>query len=80
MSTYKHVQTTCPECKHDIILHDEHRQETFCEKCGLIIHDNTIFKITTVIEREENRNKWLNDFWRKTNTEIKLKRMRDIYK
>ena len=78
--TYPHVDTTCPECKGDNILKDPFHQETYCTQCGLILSDTTISKITQVIEKEERRNHYLNEFWRETNKRIKLKEMRDIYK
>ena len=77
---YRHVQTNCPECKSDNIIVDPFHQETYCTQCGLILQDNTIFKITTVLQKEQDRNRWLNQFWKTTNKKIKFKEMRDIYK
>lgn len=67
MSEYnhKHIQTTCPECKSDEILVDSFHQETYCTHCGLILKDNTIFKITLAIEKEEKKLKFIRDLWRK---------------
>lgn len=77
---YRHVKTICPECKGDNILVDDYHQETYCTNCGLIIHDNTLYKITQELEKQANKNRWLNQFWKDTNRKIKLKEMRDIWK
>ena len=49
MYNYKHIETTCPECNNEDILHDPLHEETFCTHCGLIIHDATIPRITMLI-------------------------------
>jgi transcription initiation factor TFIIIB Brf1 subunit/transcription initiation factor TFIIB len=77
---YKHINVICPECKNNQILVDDFHQETYCTKCGLVLQDNTIFKLSNVIQAEENKNRTLNMFWRETNRQIKLKKIRDIYK
>ena len=77
---HKHIQVTCPECKSDEVLVDPFQEETYCTRCGLVLKDNTIFKITHVIQAEENKNRNLNMFWKETNRQIKLKKIRDIYK
>ena len=76
---YKHINIICPECKNNQILVDEFHQETYCTKCGLVLKDNTIFKLSNVIQAEENKNQNLHRFWRETNRQIKLKKIRDIY-
>ena len=76
---YKHINIICPECKNNQILVDDFHQETYCTKCGLVLQDNTIFKLSNVIQAEENKNRTLNMFWRETNRQIKLKKIRDIY-
>lgn len=65
---YKKVNTVCPKCKSHEVWRDNHREETYCNHCGLIIQDNSLFKITEVLTYEQNRNLWLNRFWRKTNS------------
>ena len=74
------LDAICPECKSNQILVDEFHQETYCTKCGLVLQDNTIFQVSLVIAAEENKNHNLHRFWRETNRQIKLKKMRDIYK
>ena len=76
---YKHINIICPECKNNQILVDDFHQETYCTKCGLVLQDNTIFKLSNVIQAEENKNQNLHRFWRETNRQIKLKKIRDIY-
>ena len=77
---YKHINIICPECQSNQILVDEFHQETYCTKCGLVLQSPIIFRITEIIEAEENRNHTLHEFWRETNRQIKLKKIRDIYK
>ena len=64
---YPHINTTCPECKNHEILQDPEHGETYCTKCGLIIQDQSIFRITLILQEEQKRNTLLCDFWRKTN-------------
>jgi transcription initiation factor TFIIIB Brf1 subunit/transcription initiation factor TFIIB len=81
MSEYnnKHINVICPECKSTDILVDDFHQETYCTKCGLVLKDTSIFRVSLVITAEENKNRTLNMFWRETNRQIKLKKIRDIY-
>ena len=66
---YTYINTVCPDCKGTHIIRDNHRQETYCNHCGYIIQDNTLFQITTVLNHETHRNIWLNQFWKKTNSQ-----------
>lgn len=77
---YQHIQQVCPECHHTNIVKDPFHHEIYCTHCGLILSDNSISKITRLLEYENNRNKWLNMFWRETNKQIRTGEMRDIYK
>ena len=61
---YRHIRIICPECKSDEILVDPFHQETYCTRCGLILSDNSIFKITNVLELEDEKNRQLNRLWR----------------
>ena len=65
-TNYTYINTVCPECKHNIILRDNVREETYCTKCGLIIMDNTIPSITTEIRRNKEN--------------IRLKKMQKLWK
>ena len=77
---FKHINVICPECKSDNIIIDDFHQETYCTRCGLVLQSPIIFQITKIIEAEENKNRTLNMFWKETNRQIKLKKIRDIYK
>lgn len=67
----KHINIICPECKSEDILIDDFHQETYCTQCGLVLQDNTIFKVTLIIEAEEKKNTQLQDLWRSVrNTDI----------
>lgn len=55
MNNYRQIQTTCPECKSNHIYYDSRHDETFCNTCGLIIQDNTLTLITSVIKEETHR-------------------------
>ena len=62
---YKHVTTTCPECKHDEILMDPEQEIIYCTYCGLVLEENTIFSIVKYLENEEEKIKHLRGLWRK---------------
>lgn len=64
-TNFKHVDTTCPECKHHEILMDPEQEIIYCTHCGLVLHENTIFKITHVIQKEQRKNRQTNQLWRK---------------
>ena len=64
---YTKVDTVCPECHSSHIWKDNHRQETYCNHCGLILTDTQIFSIISEIQKEYDKNRRLNDFWRRTN-------------
>ena len=56
MNNYKHIQTVCPECKNtETIYYDSFHDETFCNKCGRILKDNSIFLITTALQEDHNK-------------------------
>ena len=53
MNNYRQIQTTCPECKSNHIYYDSRHDETFCNKCGLILQDNRLTLITDAIQEEQ---------------------------
>ena len=59
MNNYIIIKTNCPECKSEHILHDNKHDETFCNNCGLILQDNTLFLITTALQEDHNKERWL---------------------
>lgn len=61
----KHINIICPECKSDNILKDDFHQETYCTRCGLVLQDTTIFKITYEINKAEYRIKFIRNLWKK---------------
>ena len=65
---YIKVDTVCPECHSDKIWRDNQREETYCNECGLILNDNTIFNILTILTEEQTKNQRVNQFWKKTNS------------
>ena len=73
---HKHITLTCPECKTDEILYDAFREETYCTHCGLVLQDNTIFKITRILDEEQEKNKQLNRLWRKVHNINIFKKIR----
>jgi transcription initiation factor TFIIIB Brf1 subunit/transcription initiation factor TFIIB len=66
-NNYKKVDTICPYCKSSKILMDLHRQETYCNNCGYILNDTSIFNILDVLSQEQAKNIRVNKFWRKVN-------------
>lgn len=62
---HPHINTTCPECKHTEILQDPEQEIIYCTRCGLVIQENSIFKITEEIERIEYRIKFIRNLWKK---------------
>ena len=62
-TNYTYIDTVCPECKSEIILRDNIREETYCTSCGLILEDQTIPRITEIIsQRENNQEEETEDF------------------
>ena len=54
----KHADSFCPICKSsDYSLFDEHRGETFCAKCGLVLHESNNRK--SIVELTETN--WKNN-------------------
>ena len=51
-TNFKHIDTVCPECKCPEILQDPEHEITYCTHCGLVLQENTIFKITQEIENQ----------------------------
>ena len=58
MNTDKHAEIPCPRCKtnqHTFL--DEHHTEIYCDKCGLVIQDNSINTVTDNIRLQEYQEK-----------------------
>lgn len=54
----KHTGGNCPSCKtQSSVLYDELHGETFCGKCGLVLHSPTRKSIVELIEEAEKKNK-----------------------
>lgn len=45
----------CDECNSKEILFDENRDEIFCSKCGLVLHENSFFSISQIIENKHQK-------------------------
>ena len=45
----------CDECNSKEILFDENRDETFCSKCGLVLHENSFSSINQILENEHQK-------------------------
>ena len=65
MKNYTHIKTNCPECKTNQIYYDSRHDETFCNNCGLILQDNTLTLITSVIGEEKKKEMSLRKLWHK---------------
>ncbi|WP_405296417.1 TFIIB-type zinc ribbon-containing protein [Methanobrevibacter sp.] len=54
----KHADSFCPICKSsDYSLLDEHMGETFCVKCGLVLHESNNRKSIVELFEETGKNK-----------------------
>jgi transcription initiation factor TFIIIB Brf1 subunit/transcription initiation factor TFIIB len=62
---YTYIKTVCPECKNDKILRDNHRQETYCTLCGIILQENTLIRITDTIKEANKKETEVRTLWRK---------------
>ena len=62
---YKHVETTCPECHHTDILMDPEHDVIYCTHCGLVLHENTIFKITQELDKVTYQVHYIRSLWKK---------------
>ena len=54
-NNYTTIQTVCPDCENNHILKDNIRQETYCTHCGLILEDQTIPSITSLIKISQKK-------------------------
>lgn len=45
----------CDECNSKEILFDENRDEIFCSKCGLVLHENSFSSISQFLENEHQK-------------------------
>ena len=64
-TNFKHIDTVCPECKCPEILQDPEHEITYCTHCGLVLQENTIFKITQVEQKIDYNVKFIRDLWKK---------------
>lgn len=49
----KHTGGTCPSCKNsESVLYDTFHGETFCAKCGLVMHNTTR---NSIVEHEKRK-------------------------
>ena len=62
---YKHIDTTCPECKHNEILSDPEHEVTYCTRCGLVLKEPVIFSIMKVEEKIDYNVKFIRNLWKK---------------
>ena len=49
------IKTHCPECKTEQVLYDTFHNETFCNKCGLILKDNSLSLITDLMQEDRDK-------------------------
>ena len=45
----------CDECNSKEILFDENRDEIFCSKCGLVLHENSFSSISQILDNEHQK-------------------------
>ena len=55
--TFRHIQTTCKECKSEHIYYDSFHDETFCNRCGLILQDNHLTLMTEAMAEDKAKEK-----------------------
>ena len=60
---YKHIRTNCPECKGTEILQDPEHEVTYCTRCGFVLQENIIFKITKAIHEDTLEEKRIRKLW-----------------
>lgn len=60
MNTDKHAHEYCPRCRTtQYTYNDEHHNEVYCDKCGLVIRDSSINSISQYIELNQYNEKQL---------------------
>ena len=63
---FKHRKEYCHNCQTDEhVLYDNHLEEVYCTKCGTVLIDTTITLISTIINEDKRREKFIRDLWRK---------------
>lgn len=63
MTTHRHIQQICTECKSNQIYYDSRHDETFCNNCGLILQDTRLKLITDYIQEEKKKEMNLRKLW-----------------
>lgn len=49
----KHTKRKCPFCKNsESVLFDEFHGETFCAKCGLVLHNSTRKSVVEIYQKK----------------------------
>ena len=64
MKNHKSINNPCPECKHPVTYMDPLHGEIYCQQCGLVIQDQSIFSIVKYISSIENKEKYLQGLWK----------------
>ena len=66
MYNYKHPGVTCPKCRTpEHVVYDHFHGETFCTQCGLVIKDNRLPRITLILQKEKQKEKWIRNLHKK---------------
>lgn len=60
---YKHIETVCPECRNNDILHDPVDEVTYCTKCGFVLKENIIFRVTKAMQDDKIEEKRIRKLW-----------------
>lgn len=63
---HQSIKEYCPHCKTDThSYYDSHRDEVYCDKCGLILRDNTLVQVTREIERINYKSNYIKSLWKR---------------
>ena len=63
---HKHKREYCPQCQTvEYTLYDNHLDETYCNRCGLVLTDNTLIRVTLEIEAATRKDNYIRSLWKK---------------
>ena len=62
---YKHTHIQCDYCKsNEHVVQDQFHAETYCTKCGAVIIDTRLPRLTLILEKQREQELFLRNLWK----------------
>ena len=63
---HRHNRQYCPYCKtNKYTVEDHFHGETYCQKCGTVIIDNTLPRVTLILREERRKEMFIRNLWKR---------------